>query len=142
MLPTVDVLTSYIGRQLKVLGTVNLKVQYKSQNPQTHTFHVVCRDRAPILSCHSSERLQLIKFVLSINSPTSIRPGLQNLLDEFSDVFEGIGTLPGTCKIYLKKDAIPIVQPPKRISFALHAKFKEELERLESYKKLSSQHSG
>jgi hypothetical protein len=111
---------------------VNLKVKYKSRNPQIHTFHVVCMDRAPILSRHSSERLQLIKFVLSIHSPVPIRPGVQNLLNEFSEVFEGIGKLPGTCKIYLKEGAIPTVQPPKQILFALQAKFKEELERLES----------
>ena len=125
-------LTSYTREQLNALGTVNLKVQYKSQNPQTHTFHVVCMDRAPILSRHSSEQLQLIKFVLSIHSPVPIRPGVQKLLDEFSEVFESIGTLPGTSKIYLKEGTTPTVQQPKQISFALQAKFKEELERLES----------
>ena len=132
LLPTADVLTSYTGEQLKVLGTANLKVQYKNQTPQTHTFHVVCTDRAPILSRQSSERLQLIKFVLSVSNPAPIRPVIQKLLNEFSDVFEGIGTLPGTCKIYLKEGAIPTIQPPKRVPFALQAKFKEELDRLES----------
>ncbi|KAK2704438.1 hypothetical protein QYM36_016737 [Artemia franciscana] len=130
-LPTADVLTSYTGEQLKVLGTANLKVQYKNQTPQTHTFHVVCSDRAPILSPQSSERLQLIKFVLSVSNPAPIRPIIQKLLNEFSDVFEGIGTLPGTCKVYLKEGAIPTKQPPKRVPFALQAKFKEELDRLE-----------
>ncbi|KAK2717515.1 hypothetical protein QYM36_006334 [Artemia franciscana] len=132
LLPTADVLTSYTGEQLKVLGTTNLKVQYKNQTPQTHTFHVVCTDRAPILSRQSSERLQLIKFVLSVSNPAPIRPVIQKLLNEFSDVFEGIGTLPGTCKIYLKEGAIPTIQPPKRVPFALQAMFKEELDRLES----------
>ncbi|KAK2718758.1 hypothetical protein QYM36_005932 [Artemia franciscana] len=131
LLPTADVLTSYTGEQLKVLGTANLKVQYKNQTPQTHTFHVVCTDRAPILSRQTSERLQLIKFVLSISNPAPIRPVIQKLLNEFSDVFEGIGTLPGTCKIYLKEGAIPTIQPPKRVPFALQAMFKEELDRLE-----------
>ncbi|KAK2704050.1 hypothetical protein QYM36_017626 [Artemia franciscana] len=132
LLLTADVLTSYTREQLKVLGTANLKVQYKNQTPQTHTFHVVCTDRAHILSRQSSERLQLIKFVLSVSNPAPIRPVIQKLLNEFSDVFEGIGTLPGTCKIYLKEGAIPTIQPPKRVPFALQAKFKEELDRLES----------
>ncbi|KAK2708707.1 hypothetical protein QYM36_014346 [Artemia franciscana] len=132
LLLTADVLTSYTGEQLKVLGTANLKVQYRNQTPQTHTFHVVCTDRASILSRQSSERLQLIKFVLSVNNPAPIRPAIQKLLNEFSDVFEGIGTLSGTCKIYLKEGAIPTIQPPKRVPFALQAKFKEELDRLES----------
>ncbi|XP_065557841.1 uncharacterized protein LOC136025782 [Artemia franciscana] len=132
LLPTADMLTSYTGEQLKVLGTANLKVQYKNQTPQIHTFHVVCTDRAPILSRQSSERLQLIKFVLSVSKPAPIRPVIQKLLNEFSVVFEGIGTLPGTCKIYLKEGAIPTMQPPKRVPFALQAKFKEELDRLGS----------
>ncbi|KAK2713685.1 hypothetical protein QYM36_009531 [Artemia franciscana] len=132
LLLTADVLTSYMGEQLKVLGTANLKVQYKNQTPQTHTFHVVCTDRAPILSRQSSKRLQLIKFVLSVSNPAPIRPVIQKFLNEFSDVFEGTGTLPGTCKIYLKEGAIPTIQPPKQVPFALQAKFKEELDRLES----------
>ncbi|KAK2714991.1 hypothetical protein QYM36_009849 [Artemia franciscana] len=99
---------------------------------ETHTFHVVCTDRAPILSCQSSERLQLIKFVLSVSNPAPIRLVIQKLLNEFSDVFESIGTLPGTCKIYLKEGAIPTIQPPKWVPFAPQAKFKEELDRLES----------
>ena len=126
LLLTADVLTSYTGEQLKVLGTANLKVQYRNQTPQPNTFHVVCTDRAPILSCQSSERLQLIKFVLSVSNPALIRPVIQKLLKEFSDVFKGIGTLPGTCKIYLKEGEIPTIQPPKRVPFALQAKFKEE----------------
>ncbi|KAK2713587.1 hypothetical protein QYM36_009461 [Artemia franciscana] len=79
LLPTAYVLTSYNGEQLKVLGTANLKVQYKNQTPQAHTFHVVCTDRAPILSRQSSKRHHLIKFVLSVSNPASVRPVIQNL---------------------------------------------------------------
>jgi len=79
-----------------------------------------------------NKQLHLIKFVLSVNNPYLIRPGVQSLLDEFCEVFEGIGTFPGTCKIHLKEDPKPMVQPPKQVSFTLQAKFKEELDRLES----------
>ncbi|KAK2715996.1 hypothetical protein QYM36_010530 [Artemia franciscana] len=59
-------------------------------------------------------------------------PGVQSLLDEFCEVFEGIGAFAGTCKIHLKEDPKPMVQPPKQVSFTLQARFKEELDRLES----------
>ncbi|KAK2715086.1 hypothetical protein QYM36_009913 [Artemia franciscana] len=87
---------------------------------------------ADVLTSYTGEQLKLIKFVLSVSNPAPIRPVIQKLLNEFSDVFEGIGTLPGTCKIFLKEGAIQTIQPPKRVPFALQAKFKEELDRLES----------
>ncbi|KAK2703917.1 hypothetical protein QYM36_017738 [Artemia franciscana] len=108
LLPTADVLTSYTGEQLKILGTANLK----STHPQPPVQRTTSADQV----CHQCQQ----------SSP------IQKLLNEFRDVFGGIGTLPGTYKIYLKEGATPTIQPPKQVPFALKAKFKEELHRLES----------
>ena len=61
-----------------------------------------------------------------------MRNGTAKILDEYKDVFEGVGKLPGKCKIHLKEGAVATVQPPKRIPFALQEKLKEELDHLES----------
>ena len=53
------------------------------------------------------------------------------ILDEYRDVFEGVGKLPGKCKIHLKEGVVPTVQPPKRVPFVLQQKLKEELDLLE-----------
>ncbi|KAK2707367.1 hypothetical protein QYM36_015155 [Artemia franciscana] len=101
---TKDILTSYIGGQLKVVGTINLMLQYKKQRPQNHVFYVVETDKGPILSRQTSKKLKLIKFLMSISRNTSS----------------------STTK------AVPTVQPPKRVPFALQPKLKQELECLEA----------
>ena len=77
--------------------------------------------------------MKLIKFILNVqNKPaTSMKPKMARILEEYGDVFEGIGKLPGKCKIHLKEGAVPTVQPPKRVPFALQEKLKEELDCLE-----------
>ena len=134
---TKDILTSYSGGHLKVVGTINLMLQYKKQHPQNHVFYVVETDKGPILSRQTSEKLNLIKFLMSISpeipaAPQQRRIEVDRLLEEFSDVFGGIGRLPGTCHILLKEGAVPTVQPPKLVPFALQPKLKQELERLEA----------
>ncbi|KAK2714021.1 hypothetical protein QYM36_008577 [Artemia franciscana] len=56
------------------------------------------------------------------------------MIDQYADVFEGIGQLPGVCKLTLKEGAIPTVQSPKRVPFALEKRLKAELDRLEQMK--------
>ena len=51
---------------------------------------------------------------------------------EFSELFQGIGVIPGTSNLHLKSDAIPIVKPPRRIPEALRNKVKEEIDRMEN----------
>ena len=131
--PTKDILTSYSGERLQVLGFVELCICYKEGEKQVHQFHVVNTDRKPILSRKTSQNMKLIKFILNVqNEPaTSMKPETARILEEYGDVFEGVGKLPGKCKIHLKEGAVPTVQPPKRVPFALQEKLKEELDRLE-----------
>ena len=43
----------------------------------------------------------------------------QDLLTKYSDVFEGIGQLPGECDIHLRPDASPVIHPPRRVPLAI-----------------------
>ncbi|MEW8546431.1 MAG: RNase H-like domain-containing protein, partial [Candidatus Thiodiazotropha sp.] len=52
-------------------------------------------------------------------------------MNEFSELFTGIGVIPGECKLYLKDNAVPVVNPPRRIPEALKGKLKIELDRME-----------
>ncbi|KAK2716205.1 hypothetical protein QYM36_010696 [Artemia franciscana] len=56
------------------------------------------------------------------------------MIDQFADVFEGIGQLSGVCKLKLKEGAVPTIQPPKRVPFASEKRLKAELDRLEQMK--------
>ena len=127
--PTSDILTSYTGESLKVAGTCQLEVQYKNRELRTHKFYVVDTDKRPILSRQTSVSLNLIKFIYNIEQ-TPVTSTTDEILVEYKDVFEGIGKMPGKCKIHLKPRAIPSVQPPRKVPLAIQDKLKNELERL------------
>ena len=52
------------------------------------------------------------------------------LFNEYKDVFEGLGCLPGDYNIQLQDDAKPVIHPPRKIPFAQRSKVKKELERM------------
>ena len=54
----------------------------------------------------------------------------KEITTEFSDVFEGIGRLPGKHKIQLKGNAEPVIHPARKVPFTLRDRLKDELDRL------------
>ena len=61
-----------------------------------------------VLSCLS---LKLIKLILSVEEMRRLEQTKSNVLSEYSEVFEGLGTSPGTHKTQLKPDAVPVINP-------------------------------
>ena len=55
----------------------------------------------------------------------------ETVLLEYKDVFEGLGCMPQEYRIEIQPDAVPVVHPPCRVSFSLHGKLKETLDRME-----------
>ena len=62
-----------------------------------------------------------------------VKPWLNRdeIYNKYKDVFTGLGCLPGKHTIKLKKDAMPVVEPCRKVPFTLHEKLKAELERME-----------
>ena len=52
------------------------------------------------------------------------------LVNEYKDVFEGLGCLPIDYNIQLQDDAKPVIHSPRKIPFAQRSKVKKELERM------------
>ena len=42
-----------------------------------------------------------------------------DLIKAYPDQFKGIGKFPGTCHIYLKGDAIPVVHTPRKCQIGI-----------------------
>lgn len=57
-----------------------------------------------------------------------------DIVREFDDVFQGLGCLSPVCRLKLCQDAIPCIDPPRKVPFALHDKLRNELERMEKLK--------
>ena len=90
-------------------------------------FEIVKSKATPIFGLKTCLELNLISrlYILS-ESATS-----EEILENFSDVFEGLGCLSTEYKIQFLKDAKPVVHPPRKIPFAMKNKVKHELSRLE-----------
>jgi hypothetical protein len=54
------------------------------------------------------------------------------VLNIYSDVFNGKGKLPGEFEIQLRDNVTPVVHPPRRVPFAIREKLKIDPERMES----------
>ena len=82
----------------------------------------------PLLGLRSSLDLKLIKIVSAINSELT----KESMISQYSDVFQGLGSLPGECELRLEADATPVVHPPRKVPHALRERLKDELDRMES----------
>ena len=130
------------------------------------SFYIVDECAYPVISLQSSIDLNLIKLILSVESPAvdqhnhniktgdseiikSVNKGpakydpsfmvntsdkeIDKLILEFSDIFEGIGQLPGEHKITLKVNATPVSHLSSRVPVATCDKVKRELEHMEKH---------
>ena len=79
----------------------------------------------PVIQKRSQERI-------AINGRTHLLPTTKDyLLQEYADVFQGIGTLPGgPYRIQLKEGYKPVQHPPRQVAVSLRPPDKADLERL------------
>ena len=73
------------------------------------------------------DKTKVLESVSVVNGVTSY----DTLLSEFSDLFEGLGCLPGDHGITVDENVTPVVEPCRKISFVLYDKLKVELNRME-----------
>lgn len=89
----------------------------------------------PVLGAAACTALSLLHRVRNVEAmeepwpPTSLQLGA--LLQEFSDLFKGIGRLPGKHSIHLQQDEKPTVTAPRCEPCALEKAVKAELEQME-----------
>jgi hypothetical protein len=124
---TSTVLTAYNNNKIKPAGTVNLPVLHKGCTYDLE-FFVVSHDASTILGLPSCRVLDIVRRVDHISTSQSTT----DILNDFKDVFSGLGCYPGKHHIVLDNKAIPVVHAPRRVPLALHAKLKDSLDSLVS----------
>ena len=122
-------LTSYSGDQLTVLGKLRIHCAYKNRYANANFYIVDQRNVPTLLNLETVRQLGLIKLTYAIDqhNPKPVHPRLS----EYSDLFEGIGTLEGLCSVNLKENACPTVCATRKVPFALRDKLKAELNSME-----------
>ena len=117
-------LISYSGHKLNTIGKATLLVGTREKFTPVE-FQVVDHKSQPVLGLQTCLDLQLIKRMYTVNTEDP-----NHLLNEYKDVFEGLGCLPGDYNIQLQDDAKPVIHPPRKIPFAQRSKVKKELDRM------------
>ena len=122
---TLQILTNFGGQKIPTLGVCSLNCAYTNGCTETQPFFIVKDAPVPILGFETSKKLKLIKLILTVTKPNPF-------IEEFKDVFQGIGQLEGECHITLKEGTEPKAVPARRIPISLQNRFKKELDRMEA----------
>ena len=106
-----------------MIGT--FKATLKSDTSETTTsISVVPGNERPILSWETSQDLQLITTVHSVDSMEN------QLTKEFPELFTGLGLLKGTSvKLHIDKDVQPVARPYRRTPFHVRKHVEEQIEK-------------
>ena len=134
--PTSMLLKSFGGHQLDTVGTSILPTRVNGAKDSIPLEYYVIKDNVrPRLGLESCLTLELITF----NSKVE-QIGLNNInevqqkpaiLNDFRDVFEGLGCVEGEYTIKLKANSQPTIQPQSNVPLRLRDKLKATLDDLE-----------
>ena len=135
-------LTSYSGDNIPVNGACILNLEHKDKCHKP--LFIVTKDNViPILGEKALDRLGLIKRVFTIENincqskktemerEADGEKSTNAIVEQFKDVFIGLGCLKGEYKIEVDKSVKPVVTPFRKIPFKLHKKLKAELDRMD-----------
>ena len=106
LLPCKEKLVGYSGQKLNVVGHIQLEGAYKAKTYQGMFYIVDTHPYAqPVLGLQACLRLELIKLVLSLSSNKRLTK--ENILQDYSHLFTGLGEIKGDTTIHLKEGATP-----------------------------------
>ena len=126
-------LTAYGGRELNVMGRIIVTVERRGK----HKLQMLVSDEdtQSIIGLGGIERLNLVQRVDTVIEDAKPVEKVEQEefkgLEEYNDVFEGLGNLPGEHKVKLKENAVPVIEACRKIPFSLREKVKTELQRME-----------
>ena len=125
---TRTVLISFSKHKLKPHGEVVLTTRYKDK-VENVKFFVVEPEVESVLSGNTCIKLGLLKRVYQMASQEL--PSRRVELEDYPELFTGLGCLPGSYHIELAEGAVPVIHPPRKVPVPLRAKVIEELKRME-----------
>ena len=123
---TKERLKGYYQSEIPVKGKCMLAVKHKMIKHNI-AFFIVPGSTQPLLGWAACEKLELVKLICQVDN-SNVSSEYETLLTEFSDVFKGLGNLPGEHKIVIDEYVTPVAHACRKVPFKLHDKLKEELD--------------
>ena len=103
----------YDGGEIQVTGRCVAKVCHKG-NVVNISFIVLSGKKPAILGVDTCERLGFVKRVYVIDGDTA-EVDYSKLLNEYNDVFQGLGCLEGKYSITVDENVAPVVHPARKV---------------------------
>ena len=123
--PTNTLLTAYGGAQLTVRGKTSLETTFEGVSRKME-FIIVAENVEALIGLPTLRQMGLIQQAQSITE----RQKLPESISQFTDVFQGLGQLPGTHTIRLQQNAQPTIQPARRVPFKYRQQLRTQLEEM------------
>lgn len=121
-------LKSYSGHTIKPIGSIRLPC-YFNNNIHDIEFQVIEQNAPTILGSGTCQKVGLVQRMYKLDKPINTVDN-SDIKKEYSDLFQGIGHLPGKHKIHIDSNITPVVHPPRRIPISMRDKVKNELSRM------------
>ena len=118
-------LRSYSGHTIKPLGSKKLPC-YFNNNIYEIEFQVIEQNATTILGSETCQKIGLIRRMYNVEKSVENMDN-SDIQNEYSDLFYGIGRLPGKHKIHIDHNITPVVHPPRRLPITMRDKVKDEL---------------
>ena len=131
---TSKVLSMYNGTTVKPIGHCKVKMTNpKNGRRYLVNFEVLPNSSTPILGSKAIQQMKLIKVLQenigSVQAELAVVTK-ESLLEQYPQVFEGIGCMPGNYHLTIDSSVKPVVHPPRKIPLSIKGKVEAELQRL------------
>lgn len=114
----IDLKLINLNKSLKVCSITS---KMNPDNSETH--NAVSKNKQLDFNVTPNENLKINK------SPVSqIKDPKHQIIEEYSDVFNGLGLVDGKYKICLDENAEPFIEPPRRVPLSLMSRLKDKLD--------------
>ena len=107
------------------IGYVVLPAGQPGKGQQLLRFEVVKSHLVPVLGLEACVSLGVVNQVNEVITA-------EHILDNFPDVFEGLGCLAGEHEIRIDESVKPVVHAPRRVPISMNDRVKAELDRMEA----------
>ena len=135
-------LVTYSNTRMSSLGTARVSFRnMKNRKKYRAEFVIVEGNYTPIIGARAAQQMNLIVVqkhnILQVSSSDDSQPQndgpltKENVLEEYGDLFNGLGKMEGKLHLEIENDAKPVVMPPRRVPIAVKGKLQAELQRLE-----------
>ena len=125
------VLSSYGDFKVKPEGTLNLNCEARGLTANLPFFVAAVESPPPpppILGLSACQKLNLVRRVESVGQVPLTKEGV---VEEFPDVFTGLGCMAGSYHIEMDDTVEPVIHPPRRVLYSLLEKLKKKLQELD-----------